>query len=48
MGRIDTLQKLSATHDSLMEKKSTLFLKVLDIIKELEGPLLIKDSMFVK
>jgi len=42
--RIDVLQHLSATCDSLMKKKSSLFLKALDVIKELEGPLLIKES----
>ena len=47
LGIIDTLRKLSATCDSLMENKSVLFLKILDIIKELEGPLLIKDSMLL-
>jgi hypothetical protein len=30
-----------------MEKKIIVFLKVLDIIKELEGPILIKYSMFL-
>jgi hypothetical protein len=30
-----------------MEKKSTLFLRVLDVVKEMEGPLLIKDSMLL-
>jgi hypothetical protein len=38
---------LSTTCDSLEERKSALFLKNLDIIKELEGPLLIKDSMLL-
>jgi hypothetical protein len=38
---------LNSTYDSLEEKKNALFLKVLDIMKELEGLLLIKESMLL-
>jgi hypothetical protein len=38
---------LDTTCDSLEKKKSALFLKDLDIIKELEGLLLIKESMLL-
>ena len=47
LGRVDILLKLSATFDTLMENKSVLFLKFIDMIKELEGPILIKDSMLL-
>jgi hypothetical protein len=38
---------LNSIYNSLEEKKNALFLKVLDIMKELEGPLLIKESMLL-
>jgi hypothetical protein len=44
LGRIDILRQLIATCDILEGRKSTLFLKVVDIVKELEGPTLIRDS----
>ena len=46
-GRIDTLQQLIATCDALEGRRSTLFLKVDDIVNELKGPPLIRDSMLL-
>jgi hypothetical protein len=37
----------SATCDALEERRSSLFLWVMDIIKELKGPPLIRDSMLL-
>jgi hypothetical protein len=46
LGRIDTLQQLIATCDALEGRRSSLFLRVMDIVKELEGPPLIRDSCY--
>jgi hypothetical protein len=38
---------LTATYDALEERRSSLFLRVTYIIKELEGPPLIRDSLLL-
>jgi hypothetical protein len=38
---------LITTCDALEGRRSTLFLKVADIVKELKGPPLIRDSMLL-